>query len=237
MQVDLIAHTVLAEDYETDGKILDQTEYTRHGAWSGVSHADELAEFAGRSCYTSWKRPNPATATNEGYIANILKQGHFSVLEHASATFYVQGVSRALTHELIRHRHLSYSQLSQRFVNEDREDDLVLPPAARGDEEAERHHEYAHELAHNMYDILVKHYTSKGLPRKQAREAARAVLPNQQETKVVITSNLRGWREFILKRNTEAADAEIRLLAQRVLEHLRSIAPHSVQDLADGPYA
>ena len=113
----------------------------------------------------------------------------------------------------------------------------MLPPAARGDEEAERHHEYAHELAHNMYDILVKHYTEKGLPRKQAREAARAVLPNQQETKLTITANLRGWREFIQKRNTEAADAEIRILAQKILERLREIAPHSVQDLEDGPYA
>lgn len=235
MQVDLIAHTVLGLGL---GHGLDLEAISPYVEQYDASDIDTLAEFAGRSCYQSWQRPNPDTATNVGYLRNILSQQHFSVLEHASATFYVQGVSRALTHELVRHRHLSYSQLSQRFVNEDREDDLVLPPAAQGDSFAESIHRAAHEQAHSFYRELVDHYTTnKGLPRKQAREAARAVLPNQQETKAVITSNLRGWREFILKRNTEAADAEIRLLAQRVLEHLRSIAPHSVQDLADGPYA
>lgn len=232
MKVDLIAHTVLAGG---GAAIEDASPYIDQGdAWD----MDTLVEFAGRACYQSWQRPNPKTATNEGYIANILAQGHFSVLEHASATFYVQGVSRALTHELIRHRHLSYSQLSQRFVNEGgREDNLVLPPAAHDDMAAAMIHQRAHDQAHLIYNDLVAHYTSKGLPRKQAREAARAVLPNQQETKLTITANLRAWREFIQKRNTVAADAEIRILAQKVLEHLRVIAPNSVQDLEDGPYA
>ena len=75
-----------------------------------------LAEFAGRACYQSWKKPNPATATNAGYIRHILEVGHLSVLEHGTVTFYFTGVSRSLTHELIRHRHFSYSQLSQRYV-------------------------------------------------------------------------------------------------------------------------
>jgi thymidylate synthase (FAD) len=79
---------------------------------------DILAEFAGRACYQSWDRPNPATATNQTYLAHILEVDHGSVLEHASATFYVTGVSRSLTHELIRHRAgMAYSELSQRFVN------------------------------------------------------------------------------------------------------------------------
>lgn len=68
-------------------------------------YGDTLGEMAGRLCYESWDRPNPATATNAGYLANIIKQQHFSVLEHASATIYLEGVSRTLTHELIRHRH------------------------------------------------------------------------------------------------------------------------------------
>src|SRR5690554_1935779 len=145
MKVDLIAHTGLLVRFEEVSPFVDQFDGTA---------VDTLVEFAGRSCYQSWKRPNPATATNEGYIANILKQGHFSVLEHASATFYVQGVSRALTHELIRHRHLSYSQLSQRFVNEGREDDLVLPPAARGDEVAAHIHRMVHDFTDQAYEEL-----------------------------------------------------------------------------------
>lgn len=233
MQVDLIAHTVLAAPGRMYDYMVDESPYERHMPEGTVTYADELVEFAGRSCYQSWQRPNPATATNKGYIANILKQGHFSVLEHASATFYVQGVSRALTHELIRHRHLSYSQLSQRFVNEDREDTLVLPPAAEGDGTAKMLHEYAHSYALKYYRALVGHYTDMGLPRKQAREAARAVLPNQSETKLVVTGNLRAWREVIAKRNDPAADAEIQEFSRRILELLKEVAPNSFQDMED----
>lgn len=225
MQVDLIAHTgflhplVLAQDTPFEEQ------------WD-AGEVDTLVEFAGRACYQSWQRPNPKTATNEGYIANILAQGHFSVLEHASATFYVQGVSRALTHELIRHRHLSYSQLSQRFVNEDRADDLVLPPAAENDPVAEKIHREFHDIAHTYYDVLADHYlNTRGLPRKQAREAARAVLPNQQETKIVVTGNMRAWRDVIAKRNDPAADAEIRRFAAEVLRQLKQIAPNTFQDM------
>src|SRR5438067_11433027 len=72
-----------------------------------------LAEFAGRACYQSWDKPNPATATNEGFLRHILEVGHLSVLEPATVTLYVTGISRPVTHELIRHRHFSYSQISQ----------------------------------------------------------------------------------------------------------------------------
>jgi thymidylate synthase (FAD) len=77
-----------------------------------------LAEFAGRACYQSWNKPNHVTATNAGYLRHILEVGHLSVLEHGTVTFYLTGVSRSFTHELVRHRHFSYSQLSQRFVAE-----------------------------------------------------------------------------------------------------------------------
>src|SRR5678809_1358941 len=83
---------------------------------SDVTDPDELAEAAGRLCYLSWERPNPDTATNEGYLTNIIAQRHFSVLEHASASFYIDGFTRNFTHELIRHRHLSFSEVSQRYV-------------------------------------------------------------------------------------------------------------------------
>ena len=95
-----------------------------------LSDSDTLSHFAGRSCYQAWNMEREETSTNEGYLANILKQNHESVLEHGSATFYIDGVSRNLTHELIRHRHLSFSELSQRFVNmEDAK--IVVAPANR----------------------------------------------------------------------------------------------------------
>src|SRR5215217_8619597 len=77
-----------------------------------------LAEFAGRACYESWGKTNPSTATNAGYLEHIIDVGHLAVLEHAAVTFYITGISRSLTHELIRHRHFSYSQLSPRYIPE-----------------------------------------------------------------------------------------------------------------------
>src|SRR5258707_11430328 len=95
--------------------------------WSTDADGGEaLAEFAGRACYQSWSKPNARTATNAGYLRHILEVGHLSVLEHGSVTFYLSGVSRSFTHELVRHRHFSYSQLSQRYVP-GREQAMVEP--------------------------------------------------------------------------------------------------------------
>ncbi|WHT20999.1 FAD-dependent thymidylate synthase [Crossiella sp. CA-258035] len=198
---------------------------------------DTLSEFAGRACYQSFNRPRPETASNVGYLANILRQGHESVLEHASVTFYIESVSRSLSHELVRHRHLSFSQLSQRYVDES-EADFVMPPAvAHGMAwEAEKSFSQATRTAQIAYQAIVDVLVGQGLPRKQAREAARSVLPNATETKLVVTGNLRAWRDVLRKRWHVAADAEIRALAGEILRHLREIAPASVQDIPDMPY-
>lgn len=190
---------------------------------------EDLMEFAGRSCYQSFHKPNEATRRNKDYLANILTQGHESVLEHASATFYITGVSRALTHELIRHRHLSYSQLSQRFVNEE-EAAMVVPPAIRDDHEAVEALGDAFDEARWTYQELVQNLEHKGLPRKQAREAARAVLPNCTETRIVVTGNIRAWRDFLKKRLDPAADAEIREVAQMIFADLNQIYASAFQD-------
>ena len=188
---------------------------------------DELHEFAGRSCYQSWNKPNPKTANNEGYLAHIIDSQHESVLEHGSVTFYVEGVSRALTHELIRHRHLSFSELSQRYVDVS-DAKFINPPALRdiwGDEDP------IPVDAVEMYEYVVNLLVNrKGLKRKQAREAARAFMPNGVETRIVVTGNIRAWRYVIAKRYDPAADAEIQEFAGKVLEHLKEIAPNSVQD-------
>lgn len=191
---------------------------------------DDLVEFAGRSCYQSFHKPNPATAANFDYIGNIINQGHGSVLEHATATFYIEGVSRALTHELIRHRHLSYSQVSQRFVNE-AEADIVMPPAVVGDEYAEGILNGVDGYTKVAYGLLVSHLQGTvGMPRKQAREAARAALPNMTETKIVVSGNLRAWRDVLGRRLDPSADAEIREVSEMILTELKQIAPASFQD-------
>lgn len=190
-----------------------------------------MIEFAGRACYESWNKPNPATATNSGYIAHLLEVQHLSVLEHACVGFYITGVSRSLTHELIRHRHFSYSQLSQRYVP-DRNAAMVLPPDIEGDEELERWFEANADGALGTYRLMLArlqkkfaHIADTTLRRKLARQAARAVLPNATETKIVVTGNYRAWRHFLHMRATEHADVEIRALAIAILRELWDHAP------------
>jgi thymidylate synthase (FAD) len=214
--------------------------------WSTDAEGGQaLAEFAGRACYQSWGKPNPATATNEGYIRHIIEVGHLSVLEHGSVTFYFTGVSRSFTHELIRHRHFSYSQLSQRYVPE-REAAMVEPEAIASDPELHKKFIEASEAAVRVYNELLEGLEAKfadvpnaTLRRKQARQAARAVLPNATETRIVVTGNYRAWRHFIAMRATEHADVEIRELAVECLRQLQGVAPSVFQDfkitrLADG---
>ena len=204
-----------------------------------------LAEFAGRACYQSWKKPNPATATNAGYLRHILEVGHLSVLEHGTVTFYLTGVSRSLTHELIRHRHFSYSQLSQRYVP-GRGSALVEPDVIAGDPQLHAAFVEAAEAAEKAYDQLLTGLEERfadepnaTLRRKQARQAARAVLPNATETKIVVTGNYRAWRHFIAMRASEHADVEIRELAVECLRQLQAEVPNvfadfEIAELADG---
>ena len=230
-KVTLIANTAIVPD------AIEQ----RLEIQEGSTDAETLTVYAGRSCYESWSRPNEKTREDKDYLRRTLfEQGHFSILEHATATFYITGVSRALTHELIRHRHLSYSQLSQRFVDES-VPSIVIPPAAT-EVDAEvvyDQEEFRGELSGPIpealdwwaqdavwnYDELVHTLMSKGLPRKQAREAARAVLPNMIETKIVVTGNLRAWYEVIDRRIQPDADAEIQRLSRMLLKQLLTIAP------------
>lgn len=195
-----------------------------------------LAEFAGRACYQSWKKPNPATASNAGYLRHILEVGHLSVLEHGSVTFYITGISRSLTHELIRHRHFSYSQLSQRYVPE-KQAAMVEPDVIANDPVLHAKFLAAAEASVAAYTDLLAGLEERfadepnpTLRRKQARQAARAVLPNATETRIVVTGNYRAWRHFIAMRATEHADVEIRSLAVDCLRELQKAAPNVFDD-------
>jgi len=195
-----------------------------------------LAEFAGRACYQSWKKPNPATATNAGYLRHILEVGHLSVLEHGSVTFYVTGVSRSLTHELIRHRHFSYSQLSQRYVPE-ADSQIVVPPGLDDDPELRQILAAAADASRATYTELLSKLEAKFadqpnamLRRKQARQAALSEVPNATETRIVVTGNYRAWRHFIAMRASEHADVEIRRLAIECLRQLQKAAANVFDD-------
>jgi thymidylate synthase (FAD) len=196
---------------------------------------EKIAEFAGRLCYMS--QSNPAGRSTAEYLGNILRAGHGSVFEHAVYVVLIEGVSRSLTHELVRHRAgFGYSQLSQRYVDESTAA-FVMPPAIQGDEALEAAWSEQMTAAQACYvaavDRLMERYAwveDRVHRRKMAREAARSVLPNGTETKIVVSGNVRAWRTMLELRLGEGAEREIRRLAVRVLETLRGEAPRFFAD-------
>ena len=175
---------------------------------------------------------NPAGRATREYLENIKRQGHGSVLEHANYSLLLEGVSRSLTHELVRHRAgWAYSQLSQRYVDES-DARFVVPPAIIGDEVLEEAWRAQMSGALATYVSLVgelmERYawvSDKVHRRKMAREAARGVLPNSTETKIVVTGNARAWRTMLELRAGEGAELEIRRLAVAALRLLQHEAP------------
>ena len=205
-------------------------------SWLGEStDGERLAEFAGRLCYMSQR--NPAQRSTRDYLENIKKQGHGSVLEHANYSLLLEGVSRSLTHELVRHRAgFAYSQLSQRYVDES-DAHFVVPPAIAGDEALEGAWRTQIQGALASYVSLVEQLmerygwvADKVHRRKMAREAARGVLPNSTETKIVVTGNARAWRTMLELRSSEGAELEIRRLAVTVIRILAREAPAFFSD-------
>ena len=204
--------------------------------WQGAStDGERLAEFAGRLCYMS--QHNPAKRATRDYLENIKKQGHGSVLEHATYSLLLEGVSRSLTHELVRHRAgFAYSQLSQRYVDESHAA-FVVPPAIVGDEALEGVWRAQMDMAQATYVALVEQLMERyaWVPdrihrRKMAREAARGVLPNSTETKIVVTANARAWRTMLELRCGEGAELEIRRAAVAILRVLQVEAPGFFSD-------
>ncbi len=204
--------------------------------WKGeATDGEKLAEFAGRLCYMS--QANPAKRSTSEYLDNIKKQGHGSVLEHAVYVLLIEGISRSCSHELVRHRAgFGYSQLSQRYVDESHAA-FVVPPAMLGDEKLEAAWLAQVTAAQEAYvravEDLMRRYewvADKVHRRKMAREAARSLLPNATETKIVVSANVRAWRTMLELRCGEGAEQEIRRMAVAVLGALTTEAPRLFSD-------
>lgn len=207
--------------------------------------AERLAEMAGRVCYMSYGK---GRKTNAEFLGHIREVGHGSVLEHGVWSFLFTGVSRSFTHELIRHRHFSYSQLSQRYVDES-DASFIEPAVIANDPKLHEIWCQAVNAARTGYDQLVAglERTFADVPdrtqrRKMARQAARSVLPNATETKIFVTANARGLRHFIEMRASEHAEVEIRRVAMMVLRIMQQESPNMFGDyqvitLADGTEA
>ena len=195
--------------------------------------AEALAEMAGRLCYLSYGK---GRKTNREFLDHLIEVGHGSVLEHAVWSFVITGVSRSFTHELIRHRHFSYSQLSQRYVNES-DSDFIEPDVIAEDPALHAVWCETVDATRRAYDRLVEGLQQRyaDLPdatqrRKLARQAARSVLPNATETKIFVTGNARALRHFIELRGSEHADIEIRKVAVAVLRIMQREAPSMFSD-------
>lgn len=206
--------------------------------------AEILNEVAGRTCYMSFGK---GRKSNQEYLDNILSSKHGSVLEHAVWNFLITGVSRALTHELVRHRAgFGYSQLSQRYVDES-EARYVIPPLYQQAPELREKWRQTIEHVRTAYRELAEmtsEYVQQKHPdmpardrRKSARQAARSVLPNACETKIFVTGNSRAWRHFLEQRGSPHADTEIRLLAVEICRVLKRESPNLFHDidLSDEP--
>lgn len=202
------------------------------------TEAEELVEVSGRLCYMSFGPGKQAPRNNSGYIRNLINKGHESVLEHAVWTFLIAGVSRAFSHQLVRHRvGFSYSQLSQQYHDESHAK-FVVPDAIRRDpslyELWSKGIESSLELYRNMLASteLEDHcqFSSKKERLRAVRSAARSTLPNATETKIVITANARSIRHFLDLRGAIEGDPEMRAVSVKLLNQVKLDAPALFQD-------
>ncbi len=180
--------------------------------------AEQLIEFAARVCYRS--HPSAQEGSAEKLIGRLLAMGHESPLEHASATFHIQGCSRAMSHQLVRHRMMSVSQQSQRYVQEACFE-FVTPPSLPADSRA--------EFARDMESIRAMYAKWKNSGLKN--EDARFVLPNACATNIVITANFREFRHIFKLRCARNAQWEIREACAHMLRLLHQHAPAVFDDL------
>lgn len=195
-----------------------------------TDNAEGLIEEAGRTCYKSEEKEGNS---NGQLIKRLIKSGHESVLEHASATFRISGVSRALTHQLVRHRLASYSQQSQRYVRE-AQFDYVTPDSIKCMEipNGVVPFDPIKEFESDMKIIQEMYNKWKRLGLKN--EDARFVLPNACCTEIVMTTNFREWRKIFQLRCDKHAQWEIRLAMKECLSILsqNNHAPNVFEDLA-----
>jgi len=182
-------------------------------------NAEKLIEYAGRTAYLSFGKQK--RGSEKEFIKMIIKHGHLSVLEHASASFRINGGSRAFTHQLVRHRLSSFTQQSQRYVNES--NFIYIEP------DSVKNNTKTHTLFVKFMDDAKKTYLElqkSGIKK----EDARFVLPNAVESQIVVTANLREWRHIIELRSSFNAQWEIKSITIQILKILKKHASTVFED-------
>lgn len=193
---------------------------------------EETVAMAAKLCYSPSDieslKEKIETRDQKAFVQKLMKMNHMSPIEHASFTFAIEGISRACSHQLVRHRLASYSQQSQRYVSESSQQsgfDYIIPPSIAEDKEAKEAFESFMLEAQKTYDFLAKRLNENGVKGETANQDARFVLPNASETKIIVTMNARELLHFFKQRCCLRAQWEIREMAEEMLKLVKKVAP------------
>lgn len=225
----------------------DFEDYLSDPASAALSHGESLAKIAGQLCYLSFGAARTKDDAAADYFANIRAQRHGSVLEHTSFSFLAWGVSRSLTHELVRHRLAAYSQVSQRYVGPKALRFVERPEFSR---DPELHGAFCDRIdaTRRVYEALnaklldpqhsppAEARSDRTARLKRTRQVARAVLPNETEAPLLFTMNARALRHVLEMRCGSGAEPEIRALFLRVFLALSRAAPTLFADYSLAPH-
>jgi thymidylate synthase (FAD) len=189
---------------------------------------EEVVAMAAKLCYS----PSGVDELKEkieakdqaAFVEKLASIGHLSPIEHVSFSFGIEGISRACSHQLVRHRVASYSQQSQRYVKEE-QFDYVIPPSIKQDHALAREFEKFMAEAQENYTRVLKRLEELGYKGESGQQDARYLLPNAAETKIVVTMNARELLHFFRVRCCNRAQWEIRDMAERMLEQVKKVAP------------
>lgn len=196
-----------------------------------VSHtpnAESTISAAAKLCYSPSNIDEVVSDNNEPdrriFLKKLVSVGHLSPVEHSSFTFAIEGISRACSHQLVRHRLASYSQQSQRYVDEE-EFDYIIPPSIESNEQLKTDFEHLMNDIQEHYAYIVERLNQIGYGIEEAREDARFILPNATETKIMVTMNARELLHFFSVRLCNRAQWEIREMAHSMLKLVKPVAP------------
>ena len=191
---------------------------------------EQTVALAARLCYSATTigelREKLSGSDIRAFLDKIMSLGHQSVLEHASFTFGIEGISRTTSHQLVRHRLASFSQQSQRYVSHAKHFAAVIPPSIAARPDLAERFEAQLQALHATYGVMV----AAGVPA----EDARYILPNAAETKIMVTMNARELLHFFTLRCCERAQWEIRAMAVEMLRLVRPLAPTIFRDAGPG---
>ena len=201
---------------------------------------DKLVTMAAKLCYSPVGveeiGENLTETEIDKFLTMLVNMGHESPVEHVSFSFAIEGISRACSHQLVRHRMASYSQQSQRYVRLDNMD-YIIPPKIEEDKETREKYIEIMENTQKAYSDLVDLLVAKGRTEKEAIEDARYVFPNACETKMVVTMNARSLLNFFEKRSCLRAQWEIMELAYEMLKECKKVAPTLFKNAGPSCYA